>query len=265
MLDWLTATLLKLLDLIFQFLPQRVPDQKALCACKIISHRGEHDNKTVWENTLPAYDLAANAGVWGIECDIRWTRDLVPVICHDPSGERLFGRPEKICDLPYSQLNELFPLIPTLEELVERYGGRVHLMIEIKDEYYPEPEQQKEILKRLLAGLSPGVDYHFLALDPILFQKVDFVPGKFHFPVAEANFARLSRLSLESNLGGLTGHFLLLGNELKHRHELAGQRIGTGFIASRNCLFRELNRGVEWIFSNNAAKVQRIRDSCLIE
>ncbi len=265
MLNWLTAKLLKFLDLIFGLLPQQVPDQKALAACKIISHRGEHDNITILENTLPAFDLAANAGVWGIECDIRWTKDLVPVISHDPSGERLFNRPEKISELPYSELKELMPLIPSLAELIERFGGKVHLMIEVKDEHYPDPQQQKDILKQILAGLRPGVAYHFLALVPILFQKVDFIPGKFHFAVAETNYTKLSRLSIDMNLGGLTGHFMLLGNDLKQRHELAGQKIGTGFISSRNCLFRELNRGIEWMFSNNAVKIQRIRDSYLIE
>jgi glycerophosphoryl diester phosphodiesterase len=265
LLNWLTVNLLKFLDLVFEFLPRQVPDQKALAACKIISHRGEHDNIAIMENTLPAFDLAANAGVWGIECDIRWTKDLVPVISHDPSGERLFGRSDKISDLPYAELKQLLPLIPSLEELVERFGGKVHLMIEVKDEHYPDPEQQKANLKQILAGLTPGVDYHFLALDPILFQKVDFIPGEFLFPVAETNFSKLSHLSVEMNLGGLTGHFLLLGNDLKRRHELAGQKIGTGFISSRNCLFRELNRGIEWIFSNNAVKIQKIRNSYLIE
>jgi glycerophosphoryl diester phosphodiesterase len=36
------------------------------------------------------------------------------------------------------------------------------------------------------------------------------------------------------------------------------QKMGTGYIGSKNCLFRELNRGIEWIFSNNAADLQKI-------
>jgi len=39
--------------------------------------------------------------------------------------------------------------------------------------------------------------------------------------------------------------------------------VGTAYIKSRNSLFRELNRGVEWIFSNNAIEIQSIRNSCL--
>jgi glycerophosphoryl diester phosphodiesterase len=34
-------------------------------------------------------------------------------------------------------------------------------------------------------------------------------------------------------------------------------------VASRNCLFRELNRGIRWIFSNDAVRIQKIRDHYL--
>ena len=37
----------------------------------------------------------------------------------------------------------------------------------------------------------------------------------------------------------------------------------TGFISSKNCLFRELNRSVDWIFSNDAVKIQKIRNRYL--
>jgi glycerophosphoryl diester phosphodiesterase len=34
--------------------------------------------------------------------------------------------------------------------------------------------------------------------------------------------------------------------------------VGTGYVRTPNCLFRELNRGVDWIFSNHAAEVQAL-------
>jgi glycerophosphoryl diester phosphodiesterase len=47
------------------------------------------------------------------------------------------------------------------------------------------------------------------------------------------------------------------------KHQTQNQRIGTGYIHSKNCLFRELNRGVEWIFSNHAVKLQSMCNSLL--
>jgi len=261
---WLQSGVVKLVDLFFEYLPQQVPSQKALVACKIIAHRGEHDNFEVMENTFAAFDLARDNNVWGVECDIRWTKDLVPIISHDPDGLRVFGDPARIDKLTVEELGDRLPGIPTLAEMVERYGQDLHLMIEIKDEHYPDPAAQKEKLQKVLSPLTAGTDYHFLALDTKLFEQVDFLSPELHFPVSEINFSKLSHESITLGLGGLTGHFLLLNDDLKALHESAGQRIGTGFIASKYCLFRELNRGIEWIFSNDAVKIQKARDKYLI-
>jgi len=34
--------------------------------------------------------------------------------------------------------------------------------------------------------------------------------------------------------------------------------LATGYVNSKNCLFREVNRGVEWTFSDNAVELQKI-------
>jgi glycerophosphoryl diester phosphodiesterase len=263
MRDWLQNAAMKAADRLAAGKPQSIPSQAALRDCKIIAHRGEHDNLCVTENTLHAFDTAREKGVWGIECDIRWTADLVPVINHDPCGRRLFGNPAKVNQLTFAELRSRMPQIPSLEELLREFGGNTHLMLEIKAEHYPQRQQQKVILQALLSKFTPGRDYHFLGLAPQLFENVDFVERKFCFVVSQLNVASLSRATIEGQYGGLHGHFLLLNDRVKRRHELAGQRIGTGFISSENCLFRELNRGVEWIFSNDAVKVKAIRDRYL--
>ncbi len=260
---WIQNILMKCVDALFAWWPQPVPTRKALTNCRIISHRGEHDNLVLFENTLAAFDKVLAQDIWGIECDIRWTRDLVPVIIHDSSGQRVFGKDLHIYQMDFTKLREELPQVPTLAEVIDRYGGKLHLMIELKAEHYPDPDRQKQILKEQLADLAPGRDYHFLSLDPDLFERVDFVPTAACYPVSEINATSLSRISSERKLGGLTGHFLLLNDRLKHRHELADQTIGTGFIASKNCLFRELNRGVEWIFTNHALRLKKVRDDYL--
>ena len=35
----------------------------------------------------------------------------------------------------------------------------------------------------------------------------------------------------------------------------AQQEIGVGFVDSKLSLYREVNRGIEWIFTNQAAKI----------
>lgn len=245
-------------DRLTAVVPQPVPPEPVLKSCKIISHRGEHDNNLVVENTLRAFQCARANGVWGIECDIRWTADQIPVICHDATGERLFGLPLRLEDLSFAELRSQMPLIPSLSELVSQFGGNTHLMLEIKAAPSPPAARQSLLLREHLAGLAPGRDYHMLALGPELLAAVDFVPRKYCYLVAELNVAALSKACLDLGCGGLAGHYLLLGNAVLARHRQAGQGIGTGFVASRYCLYRELNRGVDWIFSNDAVRLQKI-------
>ena len=62
----------------------------------IVGHRGSQ-----WgvENTRAAFINGANAGAWGLECDIRVTGDGSFVISHDDSYKRLGGPETKIADM----------------------------------------------------------------------------------------------------------------------------------------------------------------------
>lgn len=252
--------LMAAVDLLMAVIPRPVPGESALRNCKIISHRGEFDNRTVMENTLPAFLNARAAGVWGIECDIRFTRDLVPVICHDPDTARVFGGRLVLAEIDFPDLRAAMPAIPTLEEVVAGFGGSTHLMLEVKEFSPARLEEQRAILRTHLAALQPGRDFHILSLDPERFTLVDFLPATACLPVAETNVRRMSEVALARGYCGVSGHYLLLDERLHRRHASAGQVIGTGFPRSRNCLYRELNRGVEWIFSNDAVHLQGIVD-----
>ncbi len=250
-------------DGVMAVIPRATPGKAALEKARLIAHRGEHDNRGIRENTLAAFEQARAAGVWGIECDIRWTGDLVPVICHDPTPERLFGIDTPLATLSFRELRAQVPEIPSLAEVVREFGHNTHLMLEIKDGHWPEPARQSDALRDCLATLAPGDDFHLLSLTPELFDHIAFVDKRCCLPVAEVNVAAISRYALEHGCTGLGGHYLLLNETLRRRHAAAGQRLGTGFPASRNCLFRELNRGIEWIFSNNAVALQGELDKAM--
>jgi glycerophosphoryl diester phosphodiesterase len=230
-----------------------------LSKCKIISHRGQHDNITVYENTLSAFDHALETeGIWGIELDFRWTKDLHPVVAHDPDLLRLFGSNLKISETTLAELKQHCPQVPTLEEVLLRYGGKLHLMVEAKEEHYPQPEKQNMILKDLFAPLQPREDFHLLSLAPEMLVLVKFVDTSAKIPVAVFNAKILSKISLNEKYAGLGGHYLLLHKKIVKQHLDCGQKIGVGYPKSKNNLFREINRGVEWIFCNNAVEVSGI-------
>ena len=249
-----------LLDAFYSLWPQPSPDGEHLRKCKIVSHRGEYDSQVVFENTLAAFDKAKAAGVWGIECDLRWTKDLQPVVIHDPDLLRVFGLNLRICEVKLSELKSACSLVPCLEEVIQRYGKRLHLMLEIKKEVYPDPEYQNQVLADAFSSLKPCQDFHIITMSPHMFKVIDFVDPSAFIPVARFNILKLSKLARQEKYGGLTGHYFFLTKAILRKHHDHQQKVGTGYIGSKNCLFRELNRGIEWLFSNNAAELQELVD-----
>jgi glycerophosphoryl diester phosphodiesterase len=258
---WIENVFMKTADAVCSRWPQPLPDPDRLERCRLISHRGEHDNRMVFENTLAALEAAASGGVWGIEFDLRWTKDLRPVVFHDRDTRRLFGSPGVIREMNFAELLTACPLIPRLEEVVERFGTHVHLMIEIKQEPYPDTDRQNRVLAEILKPLQPAADYHLISLSPHMFDRFDFIPADGCLPIAQQHVTRASEHALRRGYGGLLGHYLLITRRIARRHRDRGQRIGTGFADFRNCLLREINRGVEWIFSNRAVPMQAVIDT----
>lgn len=254
--DRVENRLLHWIDQIFERLPRAIPDVSRLAGCRMVSHRGEHDGRRVLENTLAAFDAAAAQGVWGIECDIRWTRDLAPVVTHDADLRRVFGLNRAVATCTLDELKRDCPGLPALAEVIGRYGGQTHLMVEVKREAYPHPERQNRVLRDLFAGLTPGTDFHLLSLTPEMFRLTPFAPPSACIPVARLNVPRMSRLAQRNGYGGVAGHYALVGNAVIRRQHAAGQGVGTGYPRSLRALAREVNRQVDWIFTNHVGVLQ---------
>jgi glycerophosphoryl diester phosphodiesterase len=241
---WVERNFLKISDWVSKFLPQKKPTPEKINSCKIICHRGHHDNLKVFENTLGAFKAAQELGAWGIEFDIRWSKDKIPVVIHDQNTLRLFGVERNINELTLKEIRESFPLIPTFKEVVDTFSKKLHLMIELK-------EMEVEGLEETLKDLEPINDFHFLSLKPEILDSIRFCDKRALIPVAIANTNFLSKVSLDKDWGGLCGHYFLLTDTFIKRHHDMKKSVGTGHVASKNCLYREINRGVDWIFTNN--------------
>jgi len=252
-----------LADILYAGIPRSRPSLGSLQNCKIVSHRGEHDNNSVMENTIAAFDRVVERGIWGIELDVRWTSDLKPVVIHDTDCKRVFGKSLVVNKVTLDELQNLVPEIPSLEQVIQRYAKKAHLMVELKQESFADFESQRECLKKLFVSLAPAQDFHILALSHHLFNLVDFLPESALLPVAEFNIGDFSQKALQNNYAGVSGQYLLVTNKLIQRHARLNQKAGTGFVRSRYCFYRELNRGVEWIFTNHALEMHAIRSNLL--
>ena len=101
------------------------------------AHRGLHGGK-IPENSLAAFRAAVEAG-FGIELDVRLSSDGVLVVFHDDTLERMVGIRKRVDELTVSELTALRlgnsdEGIPTFSEVLELVGGRVPLLVEIKED-----------------------------------------------------------------------------------------------------------------------------------
>lgn len=255
----LETALMTVVDAAMAAVPRRPPAYETLAACKVIAHRGAPSFAAgIKENTLKAFDRASDSGAWGIELDVRFTRDDVPVVIHDPSASRVFSQPVMIEDFDSRTLAQRCPELPTLSNVIERFGGRMHLMIELKRLQAPLSPKRLAALKETLSPLKATTDFHLIALDASVLAQCQFVPREALVPVSEFNVSAMSRDTLEKGFGGIAGSYALISSGRIHAHHVAGQKVGTGFVGSRGVLFRELARGVDWIFTNDAPELMSI-------
>lgn len=89
----------------------------------LIVHRGT--NGSAPENSLDgiAEARALSPDLW-IEIDIGATADGVPVLCHDLSLDRLFGRTALLSDTPLADL----PGLPALAQVLDAFPGQRFLL-----------------------------------------------------------------------------------------------------------------------------------------
>ena len=107
----------------------------------VIAHRGASSYAP--ENTFAAFDLALQTGVHHIELDVHLTADGHIVVIHDDTVDRTTDGSGLVTGHTLAALRQLDAgsrfgaafsgqRIPTFDEVLARYRGRVHIHVEIK-------------------------------------------------------------------------------------------------------------------------------------
>jgi glycerophosphoryl diester phosphodiesterase len=114
---------------------------------KIYAHRGFSGKFP--EGTRVAYEAAIKSKVDGLECDIRLTRDLVPVCFHDRNLKRIANNSKSVSNLSLLEMRALTELI-TLHELIEiARNSQVELLIETKHPSRFGREVERKVLNEI--------------------------------------------------------------------------------------------------------------------
>jgi glycerophosphoryl diester phosphodiesterase len=107
-----------------------------------IAHRGA--SRVAPPNTLAAFEKALELGADGVELDVQFSADGVPIVIHDFTVDGTTDGSGRVAEMRLAQLKQLDAgscfdpafageRIPTLEEVLEAVGGRLLLDIELKD------------------------------------------------------------------------------------------------------------------------------------
>lgn len=104
-----------------------------------IAHRGLHTkNKKIPENSFSAFSASIKKG-YGIEFDIRLTKDKQVVVFHDATLTRVCGVNGRVDAFTYKELQnfclyETKEHIPLFTEVLALADGRIPLVIELKND-----------------------------------------------------------------------------------------------------------------------------------
>ena len=135
--------------------PAPEPARVAFLRSYDIAHRG------LWGSGIPENSLAAAAAAiregFGIECDVRLSRDGTVIVFHDADTQRMTGQTGSIAQLATHQIlarrfSGSDEPIPTLTQLLALIAGRVPLLIELKTDTLAQAAPLCLAVRRVLEG-----------------------------------------------------------------------------------------------------------------
>ena len=128
----------------------------------MVAHRGASAEAP--ENTLAAFDLAAELGAGAVEFDVRITADDRAIVIHDASVDRTTEGTGLVREMTLAEIQRLHvrgsdERVPTLEEALALLSGRVGIDVEIKNipgepDFDPERERAVELVHEALGSVA---------------------------------------------------------------------------------------------------------------
>lgn len=176
---------------------------------RVVAHRGYSAQAP--ENTIPAFEKAAENGYDTVECDIGWTKDDVPVIIHDSTINRTARNsiglkpilPKWCSDMNYNKIQKYDfgswfspefrgTKIPTFDELLQCGSeNNLDLYVELK-EGSGFDEEKAQILLQSLEGSGMEDKITWISFDESYLEIIkDLMP--------DARLGYLSRSSVSED------------------------------------------------------------------
>jgi glycerophosphoryl diester phosphodiesterase len=230
----------------------------------VIAHRGASGHRP--ENTLAAYELAVEQRADMIEVDLHRTRDGAVVVTHDEELAGLGGRGE-IADATLAEVRALDAgggeRVPTLAELLDGYGQRIPLNLELKRGTRAEyPELEAETLAALASrGLLERVLFSSF-YDPVLHRLRGLAPAaRIGLLISRRYPDRAIERAKGLGAEALHPEVMLVTRALVDEAHAAGLAVYSYTCDEPAEMERLLGLGVDGLFTNFPDRLRRILDA----
>jgi glycerophosphoryl diester phosphodiesterase len=201
----------------------------------LLGHRGSGFSALVAENSFEAFDTALEGGCDGFEFDVRVTGCGRALICHDAKVRGI-----TVAGAEADQLTDL----PILEDVLERYGPKAFLDIELK---------VRGIESRVLTALRqypPERGFVVSSFIPEVVLELQLRCATVPTGIICEKPSQLGR-SRKLSTAFLIVHRSLLDRELVREIQEAGRRIFVWTINDRDTMLRHADWGVDGIISDD--------------
>jgi glycerophosphoryl diester phosphodiesterase len=207
----------------------------------LLGHRGARASTTLPENTFASFDLALQHGCDGFEFDVRRAACGTAVVCHDPKVGKL-----KIASTRARQLPEL----PRLNDVIQRYGQRAFLNIELKVK-----DLESKVL-RALTEFPPRQGYVVSSFIPDVVMELEARSSSVAIGIICETPAQLARWRK------LPGDYViprepLVSRLLVREIQAAGLQVFVWTVNAKDAMLRLADWGVDGIISDDTELLAR--------
>ena len=139
---------------------------------QIYAHRGASAEYP--ELTMAAYEGAVAQGADGFECDVRLTKDEIPVLWHNATMLERAGNPGLIAEMTYDEVARAYPQILTLPTLLEfAVHHKKGILIETKHPVISGNRVEEVVIQTLqnTRGIS-SIDFAVMSFSWFAIEKI---------------------------------------------------------------------------------------------
>jgi glycerophosphoryl diester phosphodiesterase len=229
---------------------------------KFYAHRGASADFP--EHTMAAYRGAIEQGAQGFECDIRITKDEVPILWHDANMKKEANNSAIIANKTYAEIKQIYPAVMTLNELLDlAIENKKSLALEIK---HPVPTGNRveelviaELHRRKEIITQSGINVVIMSFSWFAIEKIKKMDSTIKTVMLLHDFnQKLSRRFTSAQVIGPSVEMIKKSPELVTEIKKSGKELYVWTVDSTEDLQYCASVGVDIVMTNRPAHARSV-------